>query len=141
MKYYLMGLIMLVMSTHLLAQQTDLQGIEQTLGYYLDGGTNSDRAMVAKAFHPEAELKFVKDGKYQEISIADFLARIKPGKKSDRITSIKYINITGHVASANVEIEYADFKFIDYFNLLKIEGEWKIVNKIFYRQEKGEKGS
>ena len=28
------------------------------------------------------------------------------------------------------------FSFVDFMNLLKIDGEWKIVNKIFYRMPK-----
>mgnify|MGYP001800989013 CR=1 FL=1 len=123
------------------AQSSAVQGVEKALNYYLDGGTNNDADMVAKAFHPAAELKFVTDEGYQEVSIDDFLARIKPGPKSNRKTSIKYINVTGQAASASVEIDYADFTFLDYFNLLEVDGEWKIVNKIFFKRMKEEKGS
>ena len=44
------------------------------------------------------------------------------------------ITISGHAANARLEIEYPTFSFIDFMNLLKIDGEWKIVNKIFYRK-------
>ena len=141
MRNYLTVIGLSLISVALSAQHSDVQGVEKALNYYLEGGTNKDAGMVAKAFHPAAELKFVSDGAYTEVSIEDFLARIKPGPKSDRKTTVKYINITGHAASASVEIEYADFTFIDYFNLLKLEGEWKIVNKIFYKKEKEAKGS
>lgn len=141
MRNYLTVFCCGLLTLSLAAQHSEMQGVEKALNYYLEGGTNQDAEMVAKAFHPAAELKFISDGIYQEVSIEDFLARIKPGPRSDRKTTIKYINITGHVASASVEIEYADFFFIDYFNLLKLEGKWKIVNKVFYRKEKQEKGS
>lgn len=141
MRSYLTVLCLSLIGVALHAQDSDIQGVEKALNYYLDGGTNSDRGMVAKAFHPAAELKFVTEEGYKEISIDDFLARIKPGPKSDRKTKVKYINVTGHCASASVEIDYADFTFIDYFNLLKIDGEWKIVNKIFFKKVHEEKGS
>lgn len=44
------------------------------------------------------------------------------------------------MVSVSVEIDYVDFIFIDYFNLLEVDGEWKIVNKIFFKRMKVEKG-
>jgi protease I len=64
---------------------------------------------------------------------------MKPGPKQNRKTSISYINVTGTAANARLEIAYPDFAFIDYMNLLKVDGEWKIVSKIFYKKTKEEK--
>ena len=44
-----------------------------------------------------------------------------------------YIDITGNAASVKLTIDYETHQFVDYFNLLKIKGQWLIVNKIFYR--------
>lgn len=131
-------------TTPLAAQEiSDIQGVEKAVNYYLEGGTKGDAEMVAKAFHPQAELKFMTDDGYTELPIDQFLERIKPSPEgATRLTSIRYIQIAGGVASACVEILYPNrhFKFIDFFNLLKVEGEWKIVNKIFHREELGTKG-
>jgi hypothetical protein len=32
-----------------------------------------------------------------------------------------------------VELRYPDVAFVDYLSLLKIDGRWQIVNKIFHR--------
>lgn len=110
--------------------------IEQTLRYYLDGGTNRDQAMVTKAFQPEASMIFVRDGVFTIMPIKDYLANIKPGPKIDRTTRIVSITVVGNAAQAQVESEGADYRMTDFMNLLEINGEWRIVNKIFSRQPK-----
>ena len=67
-------------------------------------------------------------------ALAFFKERMKPGPARDRITRINYINVAGNAASAQLEIVYPTFRFIDHMNLLRLEGEWKIVNKIFHRE-------
>jgi len=116
------------------AQKSDYQLVEQTLSYYLDGGTNNDFATLKKAFHETAVMRSV--GKnYTEINALEFFgSKMKPGPRQDRKTRIGYINITGTAANAKVEIEYPAFTFTDYMNLLKIDGEWKIVSKIYYQK-------
>ena len=118
------------------AQESEIQRIEQAVNHYLEGGTNNDYETLAKAFHPTATMKYIREG-YQEVNALEFFKGImKPGPKQNRITRIVDINLSGHAANAQLEIEYPTFFFIDYMNLLKIDGEWKIVNKIFYKKDK-----
>ncbi len=117
------------------AQNSDYEQIEQTLSYYLDGGTNNDFEIVKKAFHTNAMMQGLRGGKYWESNAIEFFKGvIKPGPKQNRKTRITNIDIAGHVANARLEIEYPNFMFIDYMNLLKVDGEWKIVGKIYYRK-------
>lgn len=128
-------LFLLCLSTAAFTQESDYARIEQTLNYYLEGGTNNDFETLKKAFHETATMKYIRDGAYQEVNVLErFGATMKPGPPSNRKTRISYINVAGDAASARLEIEYADFTFVDYMNLLKIDGEWKIVSKIFYRK-------
>lgn len=117
------------------AQSDDYKLVAQTVSYYLDGGTNNNFETVQKAFHPNAIMRGIRGGKYMEINALEFFKKvIKPGPKQNRKTRIDYINISGNTASAKLEIEYPNFMFIDYMNLLKVDGEWKIVSKIYYRK-------
>lgn len=119
------------------AQDSDYKLVEQTVSYYLDGGTNNDFETLKKAFHKNATMKFVRNGEYIEVNALEFFKKgMKPGPKSNRKTNISYINVTGNVASAKLEIEYETFSFIDYMNLIKVDGEWKVVSKIFFRKAK-----
>ncbi len=136
-KIILALLICMSISTTNFAQDSDYNLVEKTVSYYLDGGTNNDFETLKKAFHKDATMKFISKGKYKEVDALDFFKRvIKPGPKSNRITRISNITVSGNVANAKLEIEYPTFMFIDYMNLLKIEGEWKVVNKIYYRKMK-----
>ena len=83
--------------------QTDYEQVVATLENYMIGGTENDAERVVSAFHPQAMMKFIRDGKYVETNAAEFFgSRIKPGPKSDRITEIASIDITGHAAVAKL---------------------------------------
>ncbi|MBC9795040.1 nuclear transport factor 2 family protein [Sinomicrobium weinanense] len=108
----------------------------KTLNYYLEGGTNNDFEVLQKAFHANATMKSVNAEGYKEGNALEiFKEKVKPGPPQDRITRIVSVSISGNTANARLEAEYTDFTYIDYINLLKIEGEWKIVGKIFYKKE------
>ena len=122
------------------SQDSNYKLIEKTVSYYLDGGTNNDFNILKKAFHENATMKYISNGTYKEVKALEFFKRVmKPGPKQNRKTRIVSIDITENAAQAKLEIEYATFTFIDYMNLLKVDGTWKVVSKIFYRRNKPKK--
>jgi protease I len=71
------------------------------------------------------------------VSLKDFMARMpNSGKKTDRNTKIESVEVYGNAAVAKLTIEYPTFFFHDIMSLLKTKDGWKIVGKIFYRQNK-----
>ena len=122
------------------AQKSDLELVKETVQNYLDGGTYGDTAKMARVFHPTAFMKFVdvKTGEFRDVPIAKYLegGRANAGKKIDRTTKIVSIDITGTAAQAKLELDMPNVKLTDYFNLLKINGEWRVVSKIFAREDK-----
>lgn len=120
--------------------QTDLktiQDIQTTLNYYLDGGTFEDSVMFSKAFVPDGQLRFIRNDTLFNISLKDFMARARNTRgKQDRKTKIESIQVFGNAATAKLTIEYPTFYFHDIMSLLKTKDGWKIVSKIFYREEK-----
>lgn len=117
-------------------KNSELSGIETTLNHYLIGGTENDAERVVSAFHPSAMMKFVQEGAFTEVNAAERFGGIKPGPRQDRQTQIVSVDITNEVAVAKVRIDYPTFSFVDYMTLLKLDGEWKIVNKAFTRELK-----
>jgi protease I len=115
------------------ADPAELAAIEQAVGYYLEGGQTGDLEILRRAFHPSARLQFVRDGAYQEWSLEEYLGRKTPGKRSDHRGRVLSIDFAGDSATAKLELDYGSFKFIDYMSLLKLDGRWWIVNKVFYR--------
>ena len=96
---------------------------------------------VEKSFHPSATMKYVdyQSGEFKDVPIAEFISRVKGNPnagKSDRKIEIVSMNIEGNAAQAKIRIESGNVVMNDYMNLLKINGEWKIVSKIFSRSDK-----
>ena len=122
--------------------QTDLktiQDIQTVLTYYLDGGTNGDSLMFSKAFVPDGQMRFMRNDTVMNVVLKDFMARARNnGVKQDRKTKIESIQVYGEAASAKLTIEYPTFYFHDIMSLLKTKDGWKIVGKIFYREEKAQ---
>lgn len=120
--------------------QTDLktiQDIQTTVNYYLDGGTFGDSIMFSKAFVPDGQMRFMRNDTVMNVSLKDFMARMRnTGIKQDRKTKIESIHVFGNAATAKLTIEYPTFYFHDIMSLLKTKEGWKIVSKIFYREDK-----
>lgn len=138
MKKIVLTLTILIMSisTEIKAQETDLQFIEKTLNYYLSGFKNNDAETLSKAFHPTATMKWSGES-YKEVNAIEALTKGMNGtpKKEKIITRVVSINATRNAASAQLEIEFPTFTYIDFMHVLKIDGNWKIVSKIFYKRQ------
>jgi hypothetical protein len=105
----------------------------------LENYMSGDGNRMEKAFHPSATMKYIdyQSGEFKDVPIADFIARVKSNtNKVDRKIGIVSLNIEGPAAQAKIKIETAEVYMFDYMNLLKVNGEWKIVSKIFSRQNK-----
>jgi hypothetical protein len=120
--------------------QTDLktiQDIQTTVNYYLDGGTLGDSVMFSKAFVPDGQMRYMRNDTIFNVVLKDFMARARNnGVKQDRKTRIESIQVFGNAATAKLTIEYPTFYFHDIMSLLKTKDGWKIVSKIFYREDK-----
>ncbi len=117
--------------------QTDDALVKETLLNYLEGGTNQDTARLNKAFFGGViQVSINKEGRPTGSSKREFMSKVRVGQKLDRTTRIVAYSIMNNAATATVESEYADFKYVDYLNLLKIGDEWKIVSRVFTRADK-----
>ena len=115
----------------------DRHSIRAVIASYAEGGTRGDREMVAAAFHPSASMKFVRQGELVDEPIERYYENYIPaGIIQARTVVIDRIDIRGTAAAAKLTIDYPTHQFIDFFNLLKIEGEWLVVGKIFHRAPK-----
>ena len=58
------------------------------------------------------------------------------GKEEQGELKIVSVDITGNAASVKVREEYPISVYTDYVTLLKLGGEWKIVNKVYVAERK-----
>jgi hypothetical protein len=115
--------------------QSELKQIETAIRHYFRGGDEGDHTDFRRAFHPDAQVRFVEDGRFGSWSLDQYIARFTPGQKAERQTRILMIDVAGTTAIAKVEARDDTFRFLDYLSLLKMEGQWRIVHKIFEREE------
>jgi hypothetical protein len=113
----------------------DLAAVETVVGDYLKAGKTGDIQLFRRAFHPSARLQFVQGGDYREWSLEEYLGGRTAGKRSNHRVRILSIDFAGTSAAAKVELDYGHRRFVDFLSLLKIDGQWRIVNKVFYRAE------
>ena len=110
--------------------------IVDVLNKYNEGGAKAQSALMKPAFNEKATMFGVDadnklvggdiKGLYEIIDTA-----FKPSPKAKAV--IARIDIVGTAASARVDTDnISGFHFTDFFNLLKVEGKWTIVSKIYH---------
>ena len=132
---HILALLTIILFSISVYSQTDEAAARACLENYMSG--DGDR--MEKAFHSSASMKYLdsQTGEFKDVPIADFIARVKANtSKSERKIEIVSLNIEGNAASGKIRIETEKAILFDYMNMLKINGEWKIVSKIFSRQNK-----
>ena len=121
------------------AQNAEEAAVRAAIEHYFRAHATGLGEHHRKVFHPEAKLFFINDGKFAQRTSEEYIAG-SPGKpaadEAQRKRTIEMIDITGDAAVAKLVLDYPNAKLTDYMSLLKIDGEWRIVNKVFTREMK-----
>jgi hypothetical protein len=121
------------------AAQAEEAAVRQAIEHYFRGHATGDGQHFRKVFHPEAKLFWMRDGKFTQRTSEEYIAGAsgKPAPdEAQRKRSIESIDITGNAAVVKVLLDYPSARLTDYMSMLKIDGEWKIVNKTFVSEPK-----
>jgi Putative lumazine-binding len=107
--------------------------------YYFEGVRNSDTSAAHKAFHPVAVMYSVRDGELAQRTIPDWLGAIaerapNPPKPDAVKRRVVMVNVSGNAAVARLELASPETTITDFMSLLKVNGQWTVVGKIFDRQ-------
>jgi len=112
------------------------QAVAATVQLYFQGHATGSGEFFRKAMHPEGKMLWIKDGALAQKTFTDYIAGA-PGKPADdesrRARRILMIDVSGDTAVAKVELAYPDATVIDYLSLLRLDGRWVVINKIFHR--------
>ena len=108
--------------------------VQKTLNLYIEGQATGDSAMVASSFHESWQLKYFDQNKFNIVTKSKYVVGYKKHAKSPNWSGrIVFIDITNSSAVAKVEISTSKLLFTDYFNLMKMNDVWLIVDKISAR--------
>jgi len=120
--------------------EQEKQAITATLQNFFEGLDNLKAESILKAFHYKAWSVSMRQNQIIHNGVSTWPKTIELAKKDPdnpfvrekSKKNIVYIDITGSAAQAKVEWVFTDFMYTDYYNLLKVEGRWLIVNRTYH---------
>jgi len=123
------------------APTADEAAVRAALQHYIQGHATGDGAHMRLAFHPAARLFWSSGDTLATRTSEEYIARMpgKPGADEAsgiRKRRIESVDVTGNAAIGKIVLDYPDAHIVDYMSLLKTNGEWKIINKIFMTEMK-----
>jgi hypothetical protein len=118
--------------------ETDFTDVAAVLGDYFAGLRHSDTVRLKRVFHPEAHYFCATDGSLLHLDMPQYFLIVdnRPSPASqghastDRILAIEFAGPV--TAFAKVECSIPPKFFTDYLALLKLDGRWQIVSKVFH---------
>lgn len=112
----------------------DESEVRAALDHYLQGHATGQGSHFRLVFHPDAKLFFNRDGKLTTRTAEEYISGASGSPAPDeaqRRRRIVRVEVTGDAAQAKIELDHPTVFITDYFNLLRVDGKWMIVNKTF----------
>jgi hypothetical protein len=112
----------------------DYKAIEAVVEKYIEGGRKADSSIMKPVFHENAQMSgHGEDGPFSG-PVQTLYDYVDNGDQAPNL-EMRIANITISDEIAASVVLHADhwlgLNFTDHFHLLKINGEWKIISKIF----------
>ncbi len=113
---------------------SDYEAIAKVVQHYIDGARSGKGDDMKPAFHKDATI-------FGYVGPDPFFGPIQNlfdwndqnGAATDLEARITSIDLTGTVATVRLELDnWTGHRFTDLFTLLKVDGEWLIMNKVFH---------
>lgn len=113
----------------------EYQEIKDVVMQYVNGCATGDVELTQKAFHKDAIMYGYLNGNLCAGSINVLYDAIKQlGGDSATQSEIDILEVAGTAATVRVVLEnWHGMRFIDFHSLVKIDGKWQIVSKIFHQ--------
>ena len=113
---------------------SDYDVITKIIQHYIDGAISGKGEEMKPAFHKDATIfgyagPDLFAGPIQQL----FTWNDDNGPASELQSRIANIDLVGTVATVRLELDnWTGSRYTDLFTLLKLDGEWKIMNKVFH---------
>ena len=116
---------------------SEYDAIAKVIQLYVDGARSGRSDDMKPAFHKDATI-FGHDG--PELFAGPIQKLFdwddENGPAPDLQAQITSIDLVETVATVRLELDnWTGIRFSDLFTLLKIDGEWKIINKVFHQHD------
>lgn len=112
----------------------DYDAIVAVIQHYIDGARSGRGEDMKPAFHQDATIfGYVGPDLFAGPIQGLYDWNDQNGPATDIQTRIVSVDIVGTVANARLETEnWTGHRFTDFLNLLKVDHQWKIMNKVFH---------
>jgi putative lumazine-binding protein len=120
--------------TNAAANLSEYDAIVKTVQHYIDGAKSGRGAEMKPAFHQDATIfgyvgADLFAGPIQQL----FDWNDQNGPATGLQARIASIDIVNTIATVRLELDnWTGHRFTDLFTLLKVDGGWKIMNKVFH---------
>lgn len=113
---------------------SEYDAIASTIQLYIEGGRTGDTSKMKEAFHPDATM-------FGYVGADLFAGPIQQlydwndqnGAATELQGRIANIDVIETVATVRLELDnWTGHRFTDLFTLLKVDEQWKIINKVFH---------
>jgi hypothetical protein len=112
----------------------DERAVQEVVTWYLHGLKFNDVESLRRAFWPEAKLFFVaREGHLGQLTQAEWYKGFaaSAGKEEQGDLRIAALEVTRDIATVKVVEDYPGSRYTDYLSLVKFDGTWRIVNKVY----------
>ena len=120
------------------AQDTDdVRQIRDVVGVYFRGHAIANADTMRAAFLPTAHIEGVRNGTFTSWTVDQYVANFRGTPAADEASRTRVIDVVDHVGSAamvKATLKHGATTFTDYFVLLKVDGQWRIANKVYHGQ-------
>ncbi len=136
MKSTLPFFLLILSFTSVSGQESTQQyaSVHSTVENYFIGWKAKDVSLLKEIFHDSSTLKFIdRDSTYQNVPIQQHIKDITTQSASflpPHHRDVINIHTFNNGASAVVKLSFNTFEVTDFFQLLKIGNQWKIVSKV-----------
>ena len=120
--------------TNVTTETNEHEAIAKTIEYYIDGARSGKGDDMKPAFHDDATIfGYAGPDLFAGPIQLLFDWNDDNGPASELKARIASIDLAETVATVRLELDnWTGARFTDLFTLLKVDGNWKIINKVFH---------
>lgn len=123
--------LFILCSANAASAEDEINSVTEVIQNYLDGTEFAKPELIEKAFTQSLEVQWLgEDDQLLRRAGPDYVDMFRDGEYRARKGTIVMLDVTDRAATAKVEIAWNNRIYTDYMLLLKVEGHWKITNKI-----------
>ena len=118
-------------------EDDDVRQIRDVIGVYFRGHATANPDTMRAAFLPTAHIEGIRNGTFTSWTVDQYVAGFRGSPAADEASRTRIIDIvdkSGTAAMVKATLKHGATTFTDYFVLLKVDGKWRIANKVYHAQ-------